>query len=343
MILQPESPKEIANKPSRQEDVIQSGLPQIISDLEIVARLHLEQTEAAEQEEAPHEPESRDMASPVKADKVVEVTSLAQDAEFDISLEPGSIEIINETIVDEIFPPKAETTTLPEIVTLEPLAAEQLVQPEPLQQELGEDALELPEPRAEDFYEQENIIGQQVIEDSVFPVETAPDSLELEPTSLTENTVLEIFENIEMRISELEPETAEATNDILGKIVELTREIQNPEITAESFEEAEGELIELCTDLFERLGLNYSKEEIEQVAKLWIVHSRLNPVAEGQKDDEVSHLFDDMGTHEGLKHFMVGLKRIKRVVEVLYSALGKFALDVFQSHESKILTRGARL
>lgn len=66
-------------------------------------------------------------------------------------------------------------------------------------------------------------------------------------------------------------------------------------------------------------------------------------MAEGQTDDKVSHLFDDTVTHEGLKHFMVGLKRIKRVVKIIYSALDEFVLDVFQSHESKILTRGARL
>lgn len=336
------------DKPSKIEEIDGDNPIQIISDLETLARLHAEQSKDAVSPEIsqplPREPEKTD-EKPLPAPREVEIILPAQKLEVDNSPEPEIVEPATEEISPlglEIVE-TAETSQLLELPVAELPAAEQPLYFEPYVLEAeGTDmaAIESPE---DDYYEQEFGMEPRIItedtEDGAPMVEATPEVLE-RPT-LPDSAALEIFEEIEARISNLEPEKLELTNEILGKIIEVTSQIHSREIPLQDFEEAEAALIELCGELFDSLGLDYSEEETRQAVKMWIIYSHLKFLPEENTDSGFKHLFDDMGTHEGLRQFMISLSRIKRIAEVIYSALGKFALSVLQirEHDKQLVIR----
>lgn len=309
------------NKSSKIEEIYCDSSIQIVTDLETLARFHVEQSEAGVSEEASQpprlEPETTDK-KPLPASREVEIILPTKKVEVDNFSEP------------EIVEPKTEKISHLEIEVVETTEVSQPLEPPVVEQPVIFETYSEEEVDETDA-EQELVMESRIITEDGAPIVEATAEVFEQPT-LPDSAVLEIFEEIEVRINSLEPEEIEATNEILGKIIEITTEIQNPE-TTQDFVEVEAVLIELCGELFESLGLDYSKEETRQVVRMWITYSRMNFSPEENTNSGFKHLFDDMGTHEGLKQFMTNLSRIKRVVEVINSALGKFALSVLQIRE----------
>lgn len=303
--------------------------------MEILSRLYPEQSEASSDDEASpalvlEAVKMNEDPSP-EPRRDVEIIVPLQKLEIDNSPEPEIVEAETEEmslqeseIIEALASPPLELSVVEHPVVFEP----QLEEP------IDEIAISPIEISEDELIEQEVTLVPQTVEQDEVPTPTIETTTEpFEQQISQEHVAVAIFENIESRISELEPEKAEATARALSRIVEITPEIQNIEVDTPGFEKAEEELIELCSELLISLELDYSEEETRQVVRLWIAYSRLNFPIEENTDNNFSHLFDDMGTHEGLRQFMVGLRRLKRIVKVIYSALGKFALNVFQARE----------
>jgi len=152
-----------------------------------------------------------------------------------------------------------------------------------------------------------------------------------EELSIPAQEVEDTIERVSEMVQAMEPEEAEATNELLDKIMELPLKIEAPDsadISIESQiskEEIQEELEELFIELFDRLGMDYTPELLETFVRL-----TLNPHFEeliGQEPEAEAdeHSTQEAGTHEFLQKLLQGLFTIKRVVQQAY-LIGRSAL-----------------
>jgi hypothetical protein len=138
-----------------------------------------------------------------------------------------------------------------------------------------------------------------------------------------ENTLIALMEYIETS----DAETAETVNEILDKIIELGVKLEGEitEITPAEVEVQE-ELEELFIELLDTLGMDYSMESIETLARM-IVEWQPNDIEELDMY-ELEGLLNDSGTHEAIKQLLAGLGNRKNASMPIF-VIGRSALQLY--------------
>jgi hypothetical protein len=126
-------------------------------------------------------------------------------------------------------------------------------------------------------------------------------------------------------IEEGEPEIIEEISETLDKIIEISTMFEvggDDDIVAE----AQAEIEELFTELFDSMDMDYTPELVGSLAGL-TVRRNLSDEIEKLKDgeDAVDESPHDTGTHEIIKQLLIGLSTIKKTVTHA-CAIGRSAL-----------------
>lgn len=124
-----------------------------------------------------------------------------------------------------------------------------------------------------------------------------------------EDVLLQLVESIENS----EPETAEALNEILDKIIEVPAMLEGDGENSLSELEAQEQLEELFIELFELAGIDYTPEVIESLANL-IINSHLAEEIDNPEYEETSLASHGIGTHEIIKKLLAVLNSIKKAI-----------------------------
>lgn len=163
--------------------------------------------------------------------------------------------------------------------------------------------------------------------------------------SSTAGEIEETMINLAEYIDSSEPETAEMANDILEKIVEVTERFESDEYDIPQIE-AHEEIEELFIELLDVIGVEYTPDLTESLARLaldWL------PAAENESPEiqpAAGNTAQDSGTHEIIKKILIGLndsQSVSQACSVGRSALRLYSLQLrlSQKHEGKILASAA--
>ncbi|HTE57198.1 MAG TPA: hypothetical protein VK694_00485 [Verrucomicrobiae bacterium] len=164
-------------------------------------------------------------------------------------------------------------------------------------------------------------VAEQQETTTVLPVhETEP-----QPTAV-ETAQQEILENLAQALTALEPEAAIVTHDLLDNAVEHIQRIKQPGESPESIHASESKAVELLAEIFERVGLTYSHEVIEQFVHRATVAktSELNTAAWDEKLP--NYALSSYGTHEGLMYLLRTSKPLAKIKDTVHTALGRLVL-----------------
>jgi hypothetical protein len=159
------------------------------------------------------------------------------------------------------------------------------------------------------------------------PPETTEPNLYEEPIRVDstvesiEATLVELTEVLEVS----EPETAAAVKLILDKIIEVPRLLEAAGEAVITEEEAQAELEELFVELFVQIGMDYTPELIESLARLTLTWQLTAEIGSLKIEDEPDKTPQDSGTHEIIKKLLACLKYIKKALAHA-AAIGKSAL-----------------
>jgi hypothetical protein len=166
-------------------------------------------------------------------------------------------------------------------------------------------------------------VAEIIVEEA--PVEQIIQATELEPIDIE---VIEIFSQVEERIATLEPAEAEVAHEIIDQIIEAVQiihtemmEIEGKELAPEAIEKVEQLVIELC----EQIGLECREEQAKHFVRL-MLSNKLLQINEKDPDLNFDFLFDDQGTHEGLRYFMTGIMHLQKLLPSIHALIGKYAL-----------------
>lgn len=145
-----------------------------------------------------------------------------------------------------------------------------------------------------------------------------------------------VIEDVEDSLSRLAdqleaaaPETAEAADEILDKIIEVPAKLE-----AASFDEtvtqerAQEELEELFTELFDIIQIDYTPELVESLAQLSLQWRLIDKIEELKTKEEKDDEPQGYGTHEIIRKLLAGLSTIKRAISQA-GAIGKSALRLY--------------
>jgi hypothetical protein len=145
------------------------------------------------------------------------------------------------------------------------------------------------------------------------------------------NLAIEETEHILRQLSEelalSQPEAAEAVIEILDKIIEVPAALKSDEgeITAQG--DAQAELEELFTELLDKMGIDYTPQLIESLARLsidWQLAERIEKL----KPEEPDSLPQGAGTHEIIRKLLAALSAIKKAI-TRASTIGQSALRLY--------------
>jgi hypothetical protein len=131
------------------------------------------------------------------------------------------------------------------------------------------------------------------------------------------------------RMQASEPETIEKVNEILDKIIEVPAKLE--ESNGESIvteAEAQEELEELFTELFDRMAIDYTPELIESLAHLTLEWHLVDEIEKLKNEDEADEVPAGSGIHKIIQKLLAGLSKIKRAMAHAY-AIGKSALQLY--------------
>jgi hypothetical protein len=180
----------------------------------------------------------------------------------------------------------------------------------------------------------ETLVGDAEAEPVFFePTESA--SSEQQPQGIAP---LEEAQTSLMRLSELiedsPPETVIAVREILNKIIEIPAKLEIF-VTNDSISETEPQeqLEELFTELLELVGMEYTPELVEVLARLtleWQLGDEIQILKSQEDPDDTPQ---DIGTHEIIKKLLLSLSTLQKTLAYA-GAIGKSALQ-----SSILLTR----
>jgi hypothetical protein len=184
------------------------------------------------------------------------------------------------------------------------------------------EAVEAPD----DLVDEEILIFKSEIE-PVLNLPAAPTIYEqparVEPIVETiEEAVVELAETLEAS----EPQMVEVAKQILDKIIAVPAKLEAGIDMTE--EEAQTELEELFVELFERIGIDYTPELIESLARLTLAWQLTAETENLKIEEEQGELPQDTGTHEIIKKLLACLKSIQKAITHA-GAIGKSALRLY--------------
>jgi hypothetical protein len=172
-----------------------------------------------------------------------------------------------------------------------------------------------------------------------------PEQTEIVTTEQTDKVSFEKVENLLTVLSEYiqatEPEIAAAAYELLDVIDGVVDKAVIEDGEA-AFTEAETQekLTELFVELFDSLGIEYTSEEIESMAKFAVQTRLLDEIEDQRNEEEFDGVLKDIGTHETIKDLLRGINTIQKV-KAYAGAIGKSALRLYSNTilVEKYLTR----
>jgi hypothetical protein len=145
------------------------------------------------------------------------------------------------------------------------------------------------------------------------------------------NLAIEETEHILRQLSEelalSQPEAAEAVIEILDKIIEVPAALKSDEGEITTQGDAQAELEELFTELLDKMGIDYTPQLIESLARLsidWQLAERIEKL----KPEEPDSLPQGAGTHEIIRKLLAALSAIKKAI-TRASTIGQSALRLY--------------
>jgi hypothetical protein len=129
------------------------------------------------------------------------------------------------------------------------------------------------------------------------------------------------------QLKTLAPETSEAVAEILDKIIEAPIRLEASDGAVITEAAVQEELEELFTELLNRMGIDYSPELIESLARLTISRQLADSIGNLKDEEELDKLPRDTGTHEIIKKLLAALGAIRKAVAQA-STIGKSALQL---------------
>jgi hypothetical protein len=142
------------------------------------------------------------------------------------------------------------------------------------------------------------------------------------------NLAIEETEHILRQLSEelalSQPEAAEAVIEILDKIMEVPAGLKSDESEITTQDDAQAELEELFTELLDKMGIDYTPQLIESLARLSI-DWQLDEQVQKLKPEEPDRPSQGAGTHEIIRKLLAALGAIKKAI-ARASTIGQSAL-----------------
>lgn len=155
----------------------------------------------------------------------------------------------------------------------------------------------------------------------IVPEQVLPPSVSVEAI---EASLIQLSEQMTV----CEPETAQAVDEILEMIIDVPAKLETGDEAAFTEAEAQQELEELFSALFDRLGVDCTPELIEGLVRLtmeWRVADEIENLKSEEKTDETP---TDYGTHEIIKKLLMWLSALKKSAANAW-AIGKSALRLY--------------
>jgi leucyl aminopeptidase len=272
--------------------------------------------------------------------EVVKPRAEGQDVAYQTALAPHPEQIVeqppaiqNESEADQPAPKEStseEVVADNETEVLVAQATEQL-----LADEIKTDDITLPEVAYEFAAEAPETDWAAVVPDTEqvdeavlsagFPIEFMTDEIS---DHSPERIMQRMDEEITAHFEQLEPEARESALIILEDVAAATREITEAphELGPEKLAEIEQNLTELCTELFERIGLELDEETIK-----WFVRNLMIDSTVIDQEPERHSAFMEEGTHEQLQadfHMLSKLLRLIKKAPIRLYLLGRIAVQL---------------
>jgi hypothetical protein len=175
----------------------------------------------------------------------------------------------------------------------------------------------------------EEALIYQLSDESILPEQIENSGLEQIPkislpAEEIENSLIQLGEVIEVS----EPEITEKVNEILDKIIEVPAKLEIDEEKNIAKIEVEEELEELFTQLFDKLGIDYTPELLESLARLTLRLHLVEEIEKRKEGEEINQTPKGSGTHEIIKKLLTGISNLKKAIANSY-AIGKSALRLY--------------
>lgn len=182
--------------------------------------------------------------------------------------------------------------------------------PEPI--EYHEDVEKAPPPQVGGelhYARQETVDSERLVQANITPKEI-------------ENSLTQLAKHIEAS----DPSVPEVANGYLDKIIETVAKLEGPgedDIVTEA--EAQEELEELFTKLFNVVGIDHTPELINYFARQTLTWHLADEVEKLQDEEDAEEVTEDSGTHAIIKKLIAALKTIKKAMTHA-CAIGRAAL-----------------
>jgi hypothetical protein len=152
-----------------------------------------------------------------------------------------------------------------------------------------------------------------------------------EQINFADGEVEELLTALTESIKISEPETAKTARELLDEIAEITDNLETDDtgmIVGE--DEAQQEIEELIIKLFDELGIEYSPELIESMAKFTINYRLAGETKKLENEKQIEEDPLDNGTHEIIKDLIASMN-VAQKVRFFASAIGKSALRLYNN------------
>jgi outer membrane biosynthesis protein TonB len=152
-------------------------------------------------------------------------------------------------------------------------------------------------------------------------------TIDSEQVVLTSVPAVEVEEIIAQLIDRIEPNDSEALGGINGTLNEIVEVATKLEVVIDekNIEEIQApeELEELLIKLLDGIGIEYTPEMIEPMARLVVGRNMLKKIRKIKVEENEEP--QDTGTHEAIMQLLLGISTVKKTKEHFY-AIGKSAL-----------------
>lgn len=139
-----------------------------------------------------------------------------------------------------------------------------------------------------------------------------------------EDSLIQLGENIEASA----PATTKKVNEILDKIIDVSAKLESHDDESITETQAQEELEELFTQLFDKAGVEHTPELIESLASLTLRWRLADEIEKLKNEEETDKVQQGSGTHEIIKKLLKVLSTIKKAI-VHAGAIGKSALRLY--------------
>lgn len=164
------------------------------------------------------------------------------------------------------------------------------------------------------------------------PVVGSPESIAQSPEAdfpVPIEIIETVIEEVAGRMETLEADEEEAVHQLLDKVMELPAKLEitdEGEFVDEAM--AREELEELFTELFKRVGMEYTPELLDSLVKLSLHHLIKEDGEAIVQDTIIDNAPRGKGTHEFITKPLAGITNIKKILPNVYM-VGKSALQLY--------------